>query len=193
MKKLMILLTVVLAVSLSACGDNNTSDKKEETNAPVSTETAKTPDATEASSETETESAPINLCDGKLYGGMPEADAMAYMETELGLTKTRYIDSGDFTQAFYAADDWFGLGDTLIDIQSKNGALKYIEFIFNETTSSDLIAEISNRFGSDHEIKEYSTYKKHTWYFSDAHARILAHDEERDTVSFFVTYVDLSK
>ncbi len=179
MKKLLLLLTVVLAVSLTACGENDASDNPN-TDAPSSAQ---------SESAAETPSGPINLCDGKLYGGMIESEAMTYLGCEPGITFSKYVDGEPFTHAFYIAEDWYGLGDTMIDLQSNNGTLKYVEFVFSETTSQDVLAEITNRFGSNYEVKKYSTYKKYTWSFSDAHATVMAYDEERDTVSFFVTYL----
>ena len=178
MKKLLVSLTLVLALSLCACGGNSGSDDKGKGKAPASeTNTAKTLN-------------PINLCDGKLYGGMPMKDVVEYLEGQLELGDRKFVDSGEFCHAFYTADDWYGLGETVLDVQFKDDKLKYVEFLFRQTTNDELIAEISNRFGSDYETKEYSTYEKHTWSFSDAFSTVMAYDEERDTISFFVTYFD---
>lgn len=183
MKKLLIFAILILSLSLSACGGDSGSDDKGKGKAPAS----------ETNTNTVKTLNPINLCDGKLCGGIQMIDAVDYIENELGFGDRKFVDSGEFCHAFYTADDWYGLGETVLDVQFKNDKLKFVEFLFRETSNDALISEINNRFGNDCEVKEYSGYKKYTWTFSDAFATVMAYDEERDTVSFFVTYLDGEK
>lgn len=208
MKKMLLLLSLTLTLTFVGCNDNETASTSgndpnsasEATAEPQDTkqtdnttsdlrESQQTDDATANNDETNLiPKAPINLFNGNIYGGMSEADAMAYMETTLGLYHTAYTDSGDYTHAGYVISDYFNLGTTNVDIQSHLGKVKYVEFRFRKATPDQVITELSNRYGANYTTKDYDGYTMYTWEFADAKGTVQVYDEARDTMSFNIVY-----
>ena len=171
MKKIFALLMIMsMTIFFTACDNGST------TNTP--------------SEKVEEEAVLVNICEGKLFGGMSEEDAIAYVENELCLTQTDYIVNGEkSTNAFYEISDVKGLGKTKVTLKFDGGLLCYISFSFLDANWDDVMTVVQERLGDNFTTeKSSSNYTRYNWAYNDASVDVYKDADEEASFVLYVNY-----
>ena len=188
MKKLIAIIMVMCMVLGFAACDN-------------SEETAGTPAATDAQQTASAETggktadvsdavilAPVNLFDGNIYGGMPEEEAVAYMN---GRSDLKYLKTTgeSVVHNIYFSDNWLDIKYAHIDVTSYEGKVESVSYHFREMNGDDVLKRMVDFYGDNYEDNSKNGEKIYVWSFSDGKAHLRYDDvEEAEYIEFIMSY-----
>ena len=177
MKKLIaIIMVLCMVLGFAGCGDSKESSGEQNA------------DAT-AVEETEVKiGGPVNLFDGNIYGGMPEEDAVSYMN---GLSELTYLKTTgeSVIHNIYFSYGWWGFDYAHIDVTSYEGVVESVSYHFRDMNGDDVLKKAVELYGDSYEDKSDDDKALYMWYFSDGKA-YLRYDkvEVAEFIEFVVGY-----